>query len=271
MQQHIRETTTSTDLLIESGEDHPAGQLLVDCSCGEEYYVELIKGLSEFESLEQGRREHAVKAQGGQGALYNLLHLAKALENQDPRKIAQDMPGTLNLKGSAYVVYRAFVELFDRIELLEGELANVRESSAAAKQLLELELTAHRQRAAYQGSGALDPLTRMIMVAEELDNDPENNDTVQMAEVLREVYSDLKRVLSTVHPDSAYVGDRVRASWEIWDNGTFVEKVTHEGEVVAARVPGTNFITFIDEDGVRHGPMVHNYVVIERFTPKVED
>lgn len=275
---HIRETTTSTDLLIESGEtDRPPGHFLVDCSCGEEYYVrpeEYGPKVTEFEALELARREHAVRVeQAPNGPLYNLWYLYRGLKAQDIRKMTLGTPGTMSLQGIVHVVQDAFVKLFDRVEKLEGELANVRESSAAAKKQLEIELSTLRRRAAYQGSGVLDPLTRLVMVAEELETLHQSPDRLdEAAGVLREVYGDLKPVLNTVHPDSAYVGDRVRATWEVWEDGNFVEKVTKEGVVTHASVPGKNFISFLDDGtGLTHGPLVHNYEVTERFKPKVED
>lgn len=311
---HVRETTTSTDLLIRDGGDHPEGQFLVDCSCGEEYYVKPVDGLTEFESLERGRREHAARAEGG--TLYNLLYLYKGLEVQDIHKMALGTPGTMNLKGIVHVVQDAFMKLFDRIEQLEGEYAqaiedgcrndeqvlaenerlakqvellqaelnNVRESSVVAVRHLEAQVMALSPSRSIPSSGILPPLTRLIMVAEELDSDHEywavgcgepasrEHRLDEKARVLREVYGDLKPVLSTVHPDSAYVGDRVRATWEVWEDGNFVEKVTKEGVVTHASVPGKNFITFLDDGtGLTHGPLVHNYEVIERFKLEVED
>lgn len=275
---HIRETTTSTDLLIESGEtDRPPGHFLVDCSCGEEYYVrpeEYGPKVTEFEALELARREHAVRVeQAPNGPLYNLLYLAKSMKVSDPMDIARKVPGTLNFEAMTRMIYDSYVQLFDHVERLEGELANTRESSAVAKQQLEVELSTLRRRAAYQGSGVLDPLTRLIMTAEELEELHQSPDRLnEAARVLREVYGDLKPVLNTVHPDSAYVGDRVRATWEIWKDGNFVERVTKEGVVTHASVPGKNFITFLDDGtGLPHGPLVHNYEVTERFKPKVED
>lgn len=319
MTKHIRETTTSTDLLIESGEtDRPPGHFLVDCSCGEEYYVrpeEYGPKVTEFEALELARREHAIKAeQAPNGPLYNLLMLAKAMKVSDPMEIAKKVPGTLNFQAMTDLVYRACLDLFNHIEqlkaehgqavedwgrndeqvladsanlakqveLLQAELKNVRESAAANTRVLEVELTTLRRRTGYQGSGVLDPLTRLIMVAEELDADHEywavgmgeptsrEHRLDDKATVLREVYGDLKRVLDTVHPDSAYVGDRVRATWEVWKDGAFVEKGTKEGVVCEARVPGKNFIDFVADDGtVLYGH--HNYEVTERFKPKSED
>jgi hypothetical protein len=59
---HVREATTSTDLLIADGDTHlPPGQLLADCSCGGEYCAP-AGGADEFAALEAAHAEHVQTA-----------------------------------------------------------------------------------------------------------------------------------------------------------------------------------------------------------------
>lgn len=60
---HIREATTSTDLLIEGGEtEHQSGQLLADCSCGGTYLAQA--GGDEYGALEAAHAVHVNSAGG---------------------------------------------------------------------------------------------------------------------------------------------------------------------------------------------------------------
>ncbi|MFJ5984244.1 hypothetical protein [Lentzea sp. NPDC092896] len=60
---HVRETSTSTNLLIADGEtQHGPDQLLADCSCGGSYYAPA--GGDEYGALESAHAEH-VRLSGG--------------------------------------------------------------------------------------------------------------------------------------------------------------------------------------------------------------
>lgn len=57
LSEHVREATTSTDLLIAGGEtQHEPGLLLADCSCGDTYTVP--SGGDEYAALESAHADH---------------------------------------------------------------------------------------------------------------------------------------------------------------------------------------------------------------------
>lgn len=119
MSKHVRETTTSTDLLIRDGDDHPEGQFLVDCSCGQEYYVKPIKELTEFESLEAGQREHVMQMECP--PLYSLTIMARSLGNYDPAKAAQNPLGWPDIKQYAVTLHGEIAKILAQVETMQTE------------------------------------------------------------------------------------------------------------------------------------------------------